>query len=210
MKKIAVFLLFVVLLFTASCSLFSSSKSQEKHYYQIYYNPKDSDRQPIAATLRIKTFDADKIYKRYNVVYRTSFEEMFFYNTHFWAARPAEMITDLVANHITKQKVFSDIIISMDKKPDYVMSGRIIALDEVISGESSYARVSILFELKDYKTDTVIVAHTFEKRREIPGKNPKPVYVVRAMGEIIDSEIDVFISKIYETLESGQQEEGNE
>ncbi len=209
MKKIAVFLLFVVSLFTASCSLFSS-KTQDKHYYQIYYNPKNSDKPPIEATLRIKTFEADKIYKRYNLVYRTSFEEMFFYNTHFWAARPAEMITDLVANHVTKQKVFSDIIISMDKKPDYVMSGRIIALDEIVSGEKSYARVSILFELKDYKTDTVVVAHTFEKRREIQGQNPKPVYVVRAMGEIIDSEIDVFISKIYETLKSGQQEAESE
>ena len=210
MKKIAVLLLFVVSLFTASCSLFSSSKSQEKHYYQIYYNPKDSEREPIAATLRIKTFDADKIYKRYNLVYRTSFEEMFYYNTHFWAARPAEMITDLVANHVTKQKVFSDIILSMDKKPDYVMSGRIIALDEIVSGEKSYARMSVLFELKDYKTDTVVVAHTFERRQEIPGENPKPVYVVRAMGEIIDSEIDAFISKIYETLETGRQEAESE
>lgn len=206
MKNFAVFTLLVISLFLSSCSLFSSSQ-QVKHYYQIYYRPKDSVKPPIAATVRIKTFDIDKIYKRYNIVYRSSFEEMFYYNTHFWASKPSDMITDIVANHISKQQVFSDVILSMDKKPDYVLSGRILALDEIVSGEESYARVSMLLELKDYKTDSVIVAHSFEKRKKTTEKEHKPVYVVRAMSEIIDSEIDVFISKIYETLESGQQQE---
>ena len=210
MKQFAALTLLIVSLFLSSCSLFSSSP-QVKHYYQIYYRPKDAVKPPIAATVRIKSFDVDKIYKRYNIVYRSSFEEMFYYNTHFWASKPSDMITDIVANHITKRQVFSDIIISMDKKPDYVLTGRILALDEIVSGEESYARVSMLLELKDYKTDTVVAAHTFEKRQKAADKKDrKPVYVVRAMGEIIDSEIDVFISKIYETLESEQEPVGNE
>lgn len=207
MKQFAAFILLLVSILLSSCSLFSSSQ-QIKHYYQIYYRPKENAKPPITATLRIKTFDADKIYKRYNMVYRSSFEEMFYYNTHFWATKPSDMITDLVANHISKQKVFSDIIISMEKKPDYVVSGRILALDEIVAGEKSFARVSLLLELKDYKTDSVVVAHTFEKRLEAAEK--KPVYVVRAMGEIIDSEIDEFISKIYDSLDSEQHQTESE
>ena len=137
------------------------------------------------------------------MVYRSSFEEMFYYNTHFWATKPSDMITDIVANHFTKQRVFSDIIITMEKKPTYVASGRILALDEVIDGEKSYARVAMLFELKDYKTDTTIVAHSFE--RQLEAKEQKPVAIVRAMGEIIESETDIFISKIYKTLYSVKQ-----
>ena len=148
MKKTGVLIVCFIALFTiSSCSLFSS-KAPLKHYYQVYYQPQVGSEQPIKATLRIKTFDADKAYKKYNLVYRTSFEEMFYYNTHFWASRPDYMITDLVANHFSKQRIFSDIIISMDKKPDYILSGRILALDEVIEDEKSYARVAIIFELK--------------------------------------------------------------
>ena len=199
MKKIGVWIVCFVALFTiSSCSLFSS-KAPLKHYYQVYYQPKENSSQPIKATLRIKTFNADKVYKKYNLVYRTSYEEMFYYNTHFWASRPDDMITDLVANHFSKQQVFSDIIISMDKKPDYVLSGRILAMDEVIEDEKSYARVAINFELKDYKTEEVVVAYSFDKRKEADGK--KPVDVVRAMSDIIESEVEVFISKIYETLD---------
>ncbi|MBR4532334.1 membrane integrity-associated transporter subunit PqiC [bacterium] len=202
MKKIGVLTVcFIALFMISSCSLFSS-KAPLKHYYQVYYQPKESSQQPIKATLRIKTFNSDKVYKKYNLVYRTSYEEMFYYNTHFWASRPDDMITDLVANHFSKQQVFSDIIITMDKKPDYVLSGRILAMDEVIEGEKSYARVAINFELKDYKTEDIVVAYYFDKKKEAEGK--KPVDVVRAMSEIIESEIEVFVSKIYETLESGR------
>ena len=199
MKKIGLLIVCIIALFTiSSCSLFSS-KAPLKHYYQVYYQPQVGSGQPIKATLRIKTFDADKAYKKYNLVYRTSFEEMFYYNTHFWASRPDDMITDLVANHFAKQRVFSDIIITMDKKPNYVLSGRILALDEVIEDDKSYARVAIIFELKDYKTAEVVVAHSFDTKLEAQGR--KPVDVVRAMGEIINSETDIFISKIYETIE---------
>ena len=202
MKKIGVLTVcFIALFMISSCSLFSS-KAPLKHYYQVYYQPKESSQQPIKATLRIKTFNSDKVYKKYNLVYRTSYEEMFYYNTHFWASRPDDMITDLVANHFSKQQVFSDIIITMDKKPDYVLSGRILAMDEVIEGEKSYARVAINFELKDYKTEDIVVAYSFDKKKEAEGK--KPVDVVRAMSEIIASEIEVFVSKIYGTLESGR------
>ena len=202
MKKIGVLTVcFIALFMISSCSLFSS-KAPLKHFYQVYYQPKESSQQPIKATLRIKTFNSDKVYKKYNLVYRTSYEEMFYYNTHFWASRPEDMITDLVANHFSKQQVFSDIIITMDKKPDYVLSGRILAMDEVIEGEKSYARVAINFELKDYKTEDIVVAYSFDKKKEAEGK--KPVDVVRAMSEIIESEIEVFVSKIYGTLESGR------
>ena len=199
MKKFGVLIVCIIALFTiSSCSLFSS-KAPLKHYYQVYYQPQVGSGQPIKATLRIKTFNADKAYKKYNLVYRTSFEEMFYYNTHFWASRPDDMITDLVANHFAKQRVFSDIIVTMDKKPDYILSGRILALDEVIEDDKSYARVAIIFELKDYKTAEVVVAHSFDTKLETKGR--KPVDVVRAMGEIINSETDIFISKIYETIE---------
>ena len=201
MKKTGVLIVCFIALFTiSSCSLFSS-KAPLKHYYQVYYQPKESAEQPIKATLRIKTFVADKSYKKYNLVYRTSYEEMFYYNTHFWASRPDDMITDLVAKHFSKQRVFSDIILTMDKKPNYVLSGRILALDEVIEGEKSYARVAINFELKDYKTEEVIIVHSFDRKKEV-AEGKKPVDVVRAMSGIIESEIGVFISKVYETLES--------
>ena len=152
----------------------------------------------IAGTLRVKTFAVDKVYRRHNIVYRKSLNEMFYYNTKFWASKPADMITDVVANHVIEAELFSDIILELTRRPDYILTGRVLALDEVDSGEKWFARVAIIFELKDYKTDRTLVSYSFERRKEV--KNKDVVYVVRAIGEILEEETETFFNKIYETL----------
>ena len=197
MKKLLVLFLMISTYFISGCSLFSSS-APKKHYYQIYYKPKKTLGRKISGTLRIKPFEVNKVYNRHNIVYRKSVNEMFYYNRKFWASKPSDMITDVLAKHATETQLFSDIILELTKKPDYVLTGRILALDELDSEEKWFARVSIIFELKDYKTDTTIVSHSFERRKEVKIKDA--VYVIRAMGEIIEEETEIFFNKIYEKL----------
>ncbi|HNW82344.1 MAG TPA: ABC-type transport auxiliary lipoprotein family protein [bacterium] len=197
MKRSLLFLIILLVTATSSCSLFSSS-SPAKQYYQIYYNPAKTIGKKISGTVMVKTFDVDKIYRRHNIVYRKSMYEMYYYNTQFWASKPADMITDVFSKHLSESGLFSDVILELERRPDYVLTGRVLALDELQSEEKSYARVSIVFELKDYKTDRSIVTHSFERRKEV--KNKETVYVVRAMAEIIEEETDIFFNKIYEAL----------
>ena len=198
MKKYLILMIFILAVgATTSCSLFGS-KSTVRHYYQIYYKPKPVLGRQISGTVRIKTFDADKIYRRHNLLFRTSPYEIFYYNTHFWASRPADMITDLIASHVKGAGLFSDVILQLDRRPDYVFSGRILALDEIDSDDIWFARVSIIFELKDYKTERTIITHSFDRRKEV--LNQQQAYVVRAMGEILEEETEIFFNKIYEKL----------
>ena len=197
MRKVTFLAFIIMAYFISVCSLFSS-KAPKKHYYQIYYKPKNVLGRKISGTLRIKPFEVNKVYDRHNIVYRKSVNEMFYYNRKFWASKPSDMITDVLANHATETQLFSDIILELTKKPDYVLTGRILALDELDSGEKWFARVSIIYELKDYKTNQTIVSHSFERRKEVKIKDA--VYVVRAMGEIIEEETEIFFNKIYETL----------
>lgn len=197
MKKSLIFSIILLLLSGASCSLFSSS-GQVKQYYQIYYKPAKTMGKTISGTVRVKSFDMDKIYRRHNIVFRKSLYEMYYYNTQFWASQPSDMITDVIAKHLTESGLFSDVILELERRPDYVLTGRVLALDELQSEEKSFARVSIVFELKDYKTDRSIVTHSFERRKEVTNK--ETVYVVRGMGEIIEEEADIFFNKIYEAL----------
>lgn len=197
MKKLTLSVVFLLLLLSSSCSLFSSS-APVKHYYQIYYTPSKILGKKISGTVRIKPFDADNIYRIHNIVKRQSPNEILYFTNRFWASRPADMITDQIANHVSEIEFFSDIILQLDRRPDFVLTGRVIALDLLDSEEKWFARVSILFELKDYKSERTIVAHFFEKRKEVTNK--EVVYVVRAMGEIIEEEAEVFFNKIYEAM----------
>jgi len=190
-KRLFLLILLSVIFFTGC---FFSNNNSNKHYYQIYYKPKVSNRSPVDKIVRIKPFQIDKIYKRYNVVYRTSLFELFYYKTHLWAVKPDYMITDITYKHIKSSNLFKDVISKLNKKPDYVITGRISALDELDSGDKWYARVGIEFICRDFSTGDIIATHKFEKRK--PVSNKQPVYVVRAMGEIIEQEIETFLNKV--------------
>ena len=123
MSKLFKYACVALLLFTtAGCSWFSSNNGQ-KHYYQIFYNPEENLKDTTKKIVRIKTFEIDKVYKRYNLVYRISAHELFYYNTHFWAARPADMLTDLITSHIKKTAIFKEVITKLEKKPDFIITG---------------------------------------------------------------------------------------
>jgi ABC-type uncharacterized transport system auxiliary subunit len=197
MKKLIIITILITLFTGAGCSLFSS-EAPAKHYYQIYYTPSKTLGKKISGTVRIKTFETDKIYRIHNIVKRKSQNEIQYYTSRFWASRPTDMITDQIAKHITETELFSDVIMQLDRRPDFVLTGRILALDLVDSEEKWFARVSIVFELRDYKSDRTVITHSFDERKEVSSRDV--VHVVRTMGEIIEKEADVFFNKIYEAM----------
>lgn len=191
------FIVFVSVMYLFSaCSLFQDT-SHKKHYYQIYYNPDDSF--PARdSVVRIKTFYIDQVYKRYNLVYRDSKYEMFYYNYHFWATRPAYIVTDVILRHVKSSGMFKEVLLELEKKPDYVITGRIVALDRINSGERWFARASMEFVIKDFHTDEVLASHYFERRKEV--FNRDPVYIVRALSSLIEQETSEFLKKVDEKI----------
>jgi uncharacterized lipoprotein YmbA len=190
-------LIAIALAFISSCSLFSS-RNNKKHYYQIYYKAKKREGKPIRETVRVKKFEVDNIYKRFNLVYRKSAYELFFYRTHLWASRPSEMISDVLANHIREAELFSDVIVKLDRKPRYVITGRVEALDKIDSKDRWFARVAISMVVKEFDTGLEIVSHSFDRRKEV--FNSSQAHIVRAFGEIIEEETEAFFDKIDATL----------
>ncbi len=202
MKKSYITILFFAAFLLQSCSFLSSSPSK-KHYYQIYYNPIKKERQHFNYTVRIKTFDIDKVYRRYNLVYRKSPFELFYYQTHFWAARPENVITDAIASHIEKSKIFNDVILRLSKKPDFVITGKIVAIDEFDSGDKWYARIALQYVLKDFKSGKVLVSYFFDDRSEVLLK--KPVFVVRAMSNLLEKNTNIFLDKVENYLSTNEK-----
>ncbi len=171
----------------------------KKHYYRVYYRPNPAPVSQITATARIRTLEIDKVYRRYNLVYRASPYELSYYTNHYWASRPSDMMTDLLYYHIKAANLFSDLIIKLDKTPDYEIGGEVLEIDRFDDNGRSYAHLSMVLTLKDFKTGKVIVSHTINDRREVAA--PDPLLVVRAIGEITEKEIEVFIQKIAAEIE---------
>jgi uncharacterized lipoprotein YmbA len=199
-----IFFIFILsgLFLFQGCSFFATSYDK-KHYYQLYYNPKKQIRSHFKFTVRVKTFEIDKVYRRYNLVYRKSPFELFYYKTHFWAARPEDVVTDTILNHIEKSNIFNDVILRLSKKPDFVITGKVVALDEFDSKDKWYARIAILYLFKDFKSGKVLVSYFCDDRSEVLLK--KPVFVVRTMSDLLEKNTNVFLDKVEKYLLSNEK-----
>lgn len=187
-------LLLITSVITTSCF----KEPQKKHYYQIYYNNKKLDLKQINKIVRIKRFQVDKAYKRYNVIYRISPHELFYYRTHLWAVKPDDMVTDMVSTHVKQAGMFQEVLRKLEKRPDYEITGRILALDQIQSVDRWFARIIIVFNLVEFGSGKLIATYTHEDRREV--FHPEPVYAIRAMSEMMERGVNLFLKKGHEAI----------
>jgi len=194
-KKNLVYLLFFIILLSIS-SCFSSKNN--KKYYEIYYSSTKANKTPLPYIIRVKRFNIDKIYDRYNIVNRASAHELIYSKSNFWAVKPERMITDLITNQIKVKNLFREVTTKYEKSPDYVLTGRILVLDNIKSEKDVYARVSIEFTISEFRTNKIVNTYRFERRKEV--LNKKMVYVTVEMSNIIKEEADKFLAETYEKL----------
>jgi ABC-type uncharacterized transport system auxiliary subunit len=91
----------------------------------------------------VNKFNIDKIYDRFNIIDRTSSYELEYSKTKFWAVKPERMIADLITNQIKAKKMFKNVISKYNETPDFILYGRVLALDNIKSDEDVFARISI-------------------------------------------------------------------
>ncbi len=161
-----------------------------KEYFLINYTPDELTNRkndtPYPFTLRVKSFDIEKVYGKPNIVYRESPYKLEYYGFRHWAVRPAAMLTDLVYKHISDVKLTDALVRRLDDAgmPDYELSALVEAIEEYDSKELWYAHLSIRFSLKRLKDDAVLYSRTFDKRKKVPEHTPSSV--VKTLSEIMD------------------------
>lgn len=192
MKKLS-FLLILLILLSSGCSLLSTDK-KKKHYYQIYYKGRPVTTESVDASIFVRTVEVNQLYKRSNLIYRDSAFELFYYYYHYWAVRPQNMLADVIFHHLQSSNIVSMPLAELDRTPDYTIVARLIALDEIDSGDQWFARISMTFALVNSKTDEIMVGHTFDERQEV--LNHKPVFIVRAFSSILEKNTEIFLKKV--------------
>ncbi len=179
------------------------SKAPVQRYYMLDYVPTNLTMEkgvkPLPYILRIKDFDVAEAYRRPEIVYRKSAHELRFYNFHQWAVKPEHLISDMVFKHVQKSQLFKNTIRSIaDAKPDYSLSGQILALEEYDNQEKWYAHLAMTLQLEDSGTRTQIWTKTFDVRKVV--EQHEPVYVVRELSFLLEHSLNKAMDEIHKLL----------
>jgi uncharacterized lipoprotein YmbA len=95
------------------------------------------------------------------IVYRSSPEEVGFYEYHRWAMNPRQAITQYVVEGLRAQSPFKSVEVhEHGSDAAYVLSGNIDRLEEVDQGRDVNVVCTISAQLLDTRTRSVVWSHT--------------------------------------------------
>ena len=149
--------------------------------------------------MRIKAPDIGLAYERAQIVYRYDPYKFRYYHYRFWVAKPQQMIAELVFQHIKHLNLFREVSQTYQRGvPDFELEGQIYAIEEYDAGDTWYAHLAMSWRLVRFSDREVIWAGQFDRKKEVFTK--QPVYVVRAISEIMEEEMVIMTMAIEEAM----------
>ena len=173
----------------------------QRRFYLIAAEPirdvlKDS-RRPYPFQVQIKTFDVQRAYNRNEITFRRDRYELRRASLHSWAVRPGDMITDAVQEYFRTGMLFTQIGGDqdfLDERPDFILSGKIKALERYDSGDIWSARLTMSMELTRQEDAQVIWRADFDKERQVFNSDMR--HTVSAFSEILRLQMERYIREI--------------
>jgi ABC-type uncharacterized transport system auxiliary subunit len=106
--------------------------------YPSYYTlnlpapPDPQVQEGVRTSLAIREFRSPAYLRQGAIVYKTSSEQIAFYDYHRWAVDPREFVTNAVADHLRASGNFTQVKLYDGRGDiDYVLSGRLEKLEEI-------------------------------------------------------------------------------
>ncbi|HTZ95376.1 MAG TPA: ABC-type transport auxiliary lipoprotein family protein [Terriglobales bacterium] len=110
----------------------------------------------IHATLAVREFRSPTYLREGAIVYKTSPEQIGFYNYHRWAVDPREFVTNAVAERLRASGNFAEVKLYDGRPVDYVLSGRLEHLEEVDYGGAVKVEVAISAQMTSLATGSTV------------------------------------------------------
>ena len=128
-------------------------------------------------------------------MYRTTPEEIGFYEYHRWAADPRTLVTSAVVDHLRAGGQFT--MVSMyDGRPnnDYVLSGKLEKLEEVDYESGVKVEVAMSAQITKVATGATIWSNAVSETEPVTKRN------VRGVVSEMNRTVDLAINKLLATV----------
>jgi len=129
------------------------------NYYvlQVPPPPDPPAQEGVRTSLAVREFRSPTYLRRGAIVYKTSPEQIGFYNYHRWAVDPREFVTNAVAERLRASGNFTQVKLYDGRSDiDYVLSGRLEKLEEVDYGGAVNVEVAISAQITNLATGATV------------------------------------------------------
>jgi ABC-type uncharacterized transport system auxiliary subunit len=200
MKKLTTALVLMVTLLPA---LSGCGRVRYPAYYTLNLPapPEPPAAENVRTSIAVREFQSPNYLRQGPIVYRTTPEEIGFYEYHRWAADPRMLVTSAVVDHLRANGQF--FMVSMyDGRPnnDYIFSGRLEKLEEVDYEAGVKVEVAMSAQITKVATGATVWSNAVFESRPVPQRNVPGV--VSQMNRTMELAINKLLSTVPQSLGS--------
>ena len=160
-------------------------------YYALHVPPPPDPpaRDDVHASLAVREFRSPTYLHQGAIVYKTSPEQIGFYNYHRWAVDPREVVTNAVADRLRASGDFTQVKLYDGRSDvDCILIGRIEKLEEVDYDGGVKVEVAISAEMTSLATGTALWTNTVDEIGTVDQRNVPAIVseMNRTMGRAIE------------------------
>jgi uncharacterized lipoprotein YmbA len=171
------------------------------NYYALHIPPPTDPpaQEGVRASLAVREFRSPAYLHQGAIVYKTSPEQIGFYNYHRWAADPREVVTNAVTDRLRASGSFTQVKLYDGRSDvDYVLSGRIEKLEEIDYEGGIKVEVAITAQMTNLTTGAAAWTNTVDEigtvdQRDVPA-------VVSEMNRTMERAIEKLLTPPPATL----------
>lgn len=146
------------------------------NYYTLHLQPPADPpaQEGVRASLAVREFRSPGYLRQGAIVYKTSPEQIGFYNYHRWAVDPREFVTNAVTERLRASGNFTQVKLYDGRSDvDYVLSGRLERLEEIDYEGGVKVEVAISAQMTSFATGTTVWTNSVSEvgrvgQRDVP------------------------------------------
>ena len=146
------------------------------NYYALHIPapPDPPAQEGVRASLAVREFRSPNYLHQGAIVYKTSPEQIGFYNYHRWGVDPREVVTNAVTDRLRASGNFTQVKVYDGRSDvDYVLSGRIEKLEEIDYDGGVKVEVAITAQMTNLTTGAAVWTNTVDEigtvgQRDVP------------------------------------------
>ena len=190
-------------------SVWSCSAVPEVTFFTMAYSllphKKRNPPKALVESIRIRDLEITPAYDQDKIVYRFSPYQFQYYTYKLWAVKPHKMVSRLIKRHIEHSGLFRTVVSDLgDIRPQFELTGTLEAIEELDSGDEWYAHLTFSLHLSRHKDGRVIWSRRSNLKKRV--YNKAPVYVVKALSELLENQMNTIIAELHAFLGRAKRE----
>lgn len=159
--------------------------AQPIHHYQPNVVSGEVDGQSSSGdlVLAIEDFSAGSAYDEKRIVYRKNDYRFDYYHYHRWASTPGLLVSDALREVYRSTGAFRAVVGGYDSRADVVLSGRVVAFEEVDESKDKwFGRVVLDLRLRDARTGELLWNDLLRRKVPVEKKSPEGLTAALSRG----------------------------